>query len=482
MEPEALKKEKIVKEATEGVVAFFDLFNYPLTAWEIWQFLSVKGDYSEVINVLENKNALISLESKNGFYVLPGRKEIIGIRMSRYNYTDRKFKRAVRLARFFKIIPWIEMIAVGNLIGAHNLKDESDIDLFIIAEKNRLWLTRFFCVLIVKFLGLRPKPDQGRDKICLSFFVSRESLSLKELRLDQADIYFIYWLANLTPIYDKGGAYDEFTETNNWLREYLPNWQAGELNHKRDAGESFSRFYHDLVDMFFGGLENKMKKLELRLMPFKLKMAMNRDKRVVVNDNVLKLHLNDRRAEYQNEFRIKNEELRKKHEFVFKPVSIREIIKEHEARLPKFSDGRIDYSNAESAPVLMAFVMYGEEILIIKRSAKVRAYQGKWNGVGGYLDEVDKSVEKKAQEEIREELGISDDHIKRIRVCGHYKYFDPEIKKTWYINSVLVELKDKPEVKLDWEHTEYKWIRPEDIKNYDIVPNLDVSLQKVLKI
>ena len=45
---------------------------------------------------------------------------------------------------------------------------------------------------------------------------------------------------------------------------------------------------------------------------------------------------------------------------------------------------------------------------------------------------------------------------------------------------VLVELKDKSEIKLDWEHTEFKWIKPEEMKNYDTVTSLDKSLKKVI--
>lgn len=54
-----------------------------------------------------------------------------------------------------------------------------------------------------------------------------------------------------------------------------------------------------------------------------------------------------------------------------------EIIKEFAKKLPKFPDGRIDYSNSDIAPVITVFVRYKDKILILKRSDKVRAYQRK---------------------------------------------------------------------------------------------------------
>jgi len=244
------------------------------------------------------------IESKNGFYFLAGREEIIKERMARYNYIDRKFKRAVLLSKIFKLIPWIKMIAVGNIIGTHNLKKESDIDLFIITEKNRIWLTRFFCVLIIKIFGLRPKPENMQDKICLSFFISEEEMNLEKLMLAGGrDTYFIYWLAGLAPIYSKDDIYSKFIEANVCLKNYLPNWEAGEVNYRRDAGKGFSQFYRDVVDMFFGGLERRIKNWQIKILPKQLATIMNLDTRVVANDRVIKLHANDRRAYYREKFK-----------------------------------------------------------------------------------------------------------------------------------------------------------------------------------
>lgn len=302
-----VKTENNIKEAIIKVIAFFDLFDYPVTVFEIWKLgywdIGIL-EYWDIINLLNSGWPDNIIESKNGFYFLAGRSSVIEVRMKRYNYTDKKIKRALLVAKLFKFIPWIKMIAVGNIIGSHNLKKKSDIDFFIITESGKIWITRFFCAGLMELLGLRPKEGDEQDKICLSFFVSEEAMDLQELTLGGAniDIYFVYWLAGLVPIYDKANTYKKFIQANNWLKKYLPNWQPIESAGRRDLGNGFSFFYYDLIDLLFGGLEKDVKKLQLKKLPSSLKNLMNKDTGVVINDQVLKLHVKDMRKEYRKKW------------------------------------------------------------------------------------------------------------------------------------------------------------------------------------
>ncbi|MFH1822283.1 MAG: hypothetical protein ABH830_01130 [Patescibacteria group bacterium] len=329
-----IEKDKIkveIKEAIVKTVAFFDMFDYPLTLFEIWQLVPTKCDLMDIISGLTALKAVKPLvEEKDGFYFLAGRKEIIKIRLARYSLTDKKFKKAILITKIFKIIPWIKMIAVGNIIGSHNLARKGDIDLFIITENKKVWVTRFFCVLISKFLGLRPKPGKTENKICLSFFISEEALSIKELMLVKSmhykqtlfkelegyqalpednyfyhDIYFIYWLAGLVPIYDISHIYKKFIYTNSWLEEFLPNWSANGLNYQRQVKKGNSWFYRDVVDLLLGGLDSRLQEKQIKLMPKELLNILNQDTRVVANEKIIKLHANDRREEYRDKYNKK---------------------------------------------------------------------------------------------------------------------------------------------------------------------------------
>lgn len=144
--------------------------------------------------------------------------------------------------------------------------------------------------------------------------------------------------------------------------------------------------------------------------------------------------------------------------------------------LPRFPDGRIDYTFSDIAPVLSIFVRFNDDFLLLKRSDKVGNYKGKWNVVAGYLDEP-KSVESKTLDEFKEELGIEESMIESISFGKRYEIQDKFLKKSFIVYPVMISLKEKPSIKLDFEHTEFRWIKLSELKDYDTIPDLENSLE-----
>lgn len=300
---ENLEKD-FLKKAIMRVIVFFDMFDYPPTCFEIWQYLSINTDLGSVENILSDagfrhENNIVQ---RQGFYFFKGRESIINIRMSRYNYTDRKFKIALRVVRIFKFIPWIRMAAIGNIIGTNNLDDDGDIDLFIVTDKDRAWITRFFCASLMAFFNMRPKPGKEKDKICLSFFVDDSLLNMRDLKISKNDIYFDHWLLGMRVIYDRDDAYNVFINDNKWIKNDFPNWIEDKPVHFRSAGRPFSVFYREVFDLVFGGLNYKLKNWQISMMPDNLRQMMNKDKRVMIGDGILKLHVNDRREKIMRRY------------------------------------------------------------------------------------------------------------------------------------------------------------------------------------
>ncbi len=313
-----------------NTIAFYDLFDYPLTAWEIWKYLPAKADYKDVLHALSDELAFGNrIGRKNCFYFIKGRSETVAIRSSRYRSADPKYKKAIFVASILKFLPWIKLIAIGNIIGAHNAKADSDIDLFIATARRRIFLARFFSTLLVKLLGWRPKEGDMRDKICLSFYVSEEAMNLQSLMLDSEkvasrkplvvspeknlnfqsdsglfdDPYLIHWLANLKIIYERDGTAEKMRQANGWLKEYLPNFFFPEIvPSKAVKNHRLAGVIGAPLELLLGWTESRLKAIQLKIMPSALKCAAEFGDNVVINDQMLKFHLNDRREHYRSHY------------------------------------------------------------------------------------------------------------------------------------------------------------------------------------
>ena len=294
-----LVEENKTNEAIIKTISFFDMFDFPLTSLEVWKYLSVSVDLLSLENNLTGLVEAGKIEKNNGFYYLFGREKIIIDRLQRYNYAERKFARVFWVSQIFRFIPWVEMVAVGNLIGVNNLRDGGDIDLFIVARAGRLWLVRFFTTALMTLFRLRPRPGAERDKICLSFYASDQALNFEELLLNHDDWYLVYWLAGLRPIFDQSNNYQKLILNNAWLKEKLPNWILASLATRHQVENRSTKFAYQMIDSIFRICEKPLKNWQIKHFPSEIKKLMNQDKRVIVNDNMIKLHTNDRRKLFQ---------------------------------------------------------------------------------------------------------------------------------------------------------------------------------------
>jgi len=253
-----------VEKAIMRVIAFFDLFDHPLTAREVWNYIDVKGlSLREVWRFLEG--GMKGIESREGFYFLRGRDEIVDIRKDRFNPTCDKIKKATRMAKIFSIFPWIKMVAVSNIIGSYNLRKDGDIDLLVVTKRNRIWVSRFFCVLIAMILRDRPKPGKEKDKTCLNFFISEDACDLKELRSQGEDIYLVFWVVGLVPVYNIDHTYEKFIKANEWIKHKLPNWRL--KIQVKEYPRPKPWVWRCFLGIMFGKCENLLRKLQVKIMP-----------------------------------------------------------------------------------------------------------------------------------------------------------------------------------------------------------------------
>lgn len=130
--------------------------------------------------------------------------------------------------------------------------------------------------------------------------------------------------------------------------------------------------------------------------------------------------------------------------------------------------------------VVTCVVLHGGKILILKRSDKVATHKGKWACVSGYVEEGDKILER-AMKEVEEETGLLRENIKLEKEGSPINFFDEAEKKLWTIHPFLFA-SDTDSIKIDWEHTEYRWINPAEISLYDTVPKLKEVVESLMSL
>ncbi len=132
-----------------------------------------------------------------------------------------------------------------------------------------------------------------------------------------------------------------------------------------------------------------------------------------------------------------------------------------------------------STKIVTSFITDNNKFLILKRSQKVKTMKGLWAGISGIIEKNEEPFER-AKIEIFEELGIPENRISLLKSADQIKVESPQYKNhEWEIFPFLFEAKE-PEIKLNWENSEYLWINADEISNYETVPNLEKVLLNLL--
>jgi len=201
-----------IQNAILRTLCYADIFDYPLTEQEIRRWLIGSSDQQ------------LKFEKKKPFYFLKGRGKIVAIRKRREKWSREKFKIARRVTGWLKFIPTIKMVAVTGALAMNNAHQEDDIDLLIVSQKNRLWLTRLMTVLLTEVVAQRRRPadKEFKNKICLNMFLDEAHLVIPK---SEQDLFSCHEVCQLKPIWEKDRVYQKFIKSNQWVKQYLPNWK-----------------------------------------------------------------------------------------------------------------------------------------------------------------------------------------------------------------------------------------------------------------
>jgi hypothetical protein len=190
-------------------LAYADVFDYPLTAHEVYRYLpSTNASFEDVTQLLENKDFFSNIED---YFTLRGREEIVGTRKRRAEVASRLWPKAARYGRLIASLPFVRMVAVTGSLAMSNADDGKDIDYLIITAPKHLWTCRALALLVARLAKL-----EG-IYLCPNYLITTNALDL-----DERSLYVAHELAQMIPLSGME-IYGEMRRLNDWMVDYLPN-------------------------------------------------------------------------------------------------------------------------------------------------------------------------------------------------------------------------------------------------------------------
>lgn len=117
-----------------------------------------------------------------------------------------------------------------------------------------------------------------------------------------------------------------------------------------------------------------------------------------------------------------------------------------------------------------------DSVLLLRRSGRVGTYRGRWAAVSGYVEH---APDEQARIELAEEAGLGPDDVVLLRKGAPLDVIDRDLGKHWLVHPYLFLVAHPEHIRLDWEHTESRWVSPADMPSYETVPGLRETLDRV---
>jgi hypothetical protein len=198
------------------------------------------GSHREIEEAVDALLARGSVGAHDRYVFLPGRQSTVLTRRRLSLSSETGWCTARRWGRVIWMLPFVRMVAVTGSLAVDGLEADGDIDYMIVAEPNRLWLARAFCLLVWRLAW----PFGAH--LCPNYLVTTEALAI-----EQHDLYTARELIQMVPLHGREVAARLWT-SNLWSLAFLPNARL-EAALASDAQRLPARLLKRLGERILGG-------------------------------------------------------------------------------------------------------------------------------------------------------------------------------------------------------------------------------------
>ncbi|KKR21676.1 MAG: hypothetical protein UT50_C0005G0010 [Candidatus Moranbacteria bacterium GW2011_GWA2_39_41] len=219
-------------------LAYYDVMDYPMTAFEIWKYLTVISNFqfpisnnqitkyslTDVVSELEDDKLQKFVEEFQGYYFLRGRRDLVEQRIERNKIAEQKFRIVQKVVFWLRFVPFVRGVAVTGRLAMKNTEFKSDLDFLVVLKKGRIFTGRTLVTLMVHLLGKRRYGQKINNRVCLNYFITNKSLEI-----NLKDVFSASEYSFIVPIFGRK-TFKKFQWKNNWIMKYKPNYQAKSIN------------------------------------------------------------------------------------------------------------------------------------------------------------------------------------------------------------------------------------------------------------
>ena len=305
---------RTLSDSIIDTLAFFAIFDFPLTSTEVfdrlWEPPAGVGPL-DVTKELEHLVVNKVIVGGGGYFALDSINGALERRRGAHWLVAHKLRRARRALRYAAWVPFMRAVFICNTVAFGWPRAESDIDVFVVVRRDRLWLTRLFLTAAIGLSGYRRHGARVADQVCLSFYITDNALDLSAVRLDADDVLLTYWSLFLHPLYDPENVAIEVRHANSWAATRIPHAPLDIKLHPTVPQYHVSLWFKKLIEkIFFYRIGNYLNAWAGGLQKQKMRgntHSVQRlpDSRVVISDTMLKFHENDRRNLYRDQWNAK---------------------------------------------------------------------------------------------------------------------------------------------------------------------------------
>jgi hypothetical protein len=197
------------------VIAYFDLFNYPLSLEDILYFLDTEAEEYPVrreLDVLVKEGCLFRT---GPFYSLQNDPTLADKRNDSRRRANVMLPIAEKGARLLFQFPFVRGVFISGSLSKRCAEKKEDVDYFIVTSANRLWIARTIMHLFKKLTYLRGH----QHRYCMNYYVDEEALEIRE-----KNIFTATELITLIAASGNGGVAG-FFKANEWTTRFYPRYQ-----------------------------------------------------------------------------------------------------------------------------------------------------------------------------------------------------------------------------------------------------------------